>query len=220
MISVLLATYNGEKYIQQAVESVLNQTCPDFEILVGFNGTTDNSMEIVSGFRDKRIRMFDFKDDKGKAKTLNKLLAKARFEWVAIQDDDDIWEVEKLEKQIPFFDSYDIIGSNISYIDEDGVFKQELKLSENHEDIITKSMSGNNQIANTSAIFRKKKALEVSGWDERIDGIEDFDFWLKMIRVGGCKAYNIQENLVKHRLHNKSNFNTKKHDVASVIIRY
>ena len=68
MISILLATYNDETYIREAVSSVLEQTYTDFELLIGFNGTRDSSKEIISSIHDPRIRVFDYADDKGKAK--------------------------------------------------------------------------------------------------------------------------------------------------------
>lgn len=74
MISILLATHNGERFIEQSIKSVLNQTFKEFELLIGFNGTTDSSKKIVEGIKDDRIRVFDYGEDKGKSKTLNKLL--------------------------------------------------------------------------------------------------------------------------------------------------
>ena len=113
MISVLLAVYNGEKYIRKSLDSVLNQTYKDFEILIGFNGTTDNSKSIVSEYKDNRIKVFDFGNDKGKAKTLNKLLRECKGDWIAIQDDDDIWLPGKLEFQLKYSNDFDVIGSKV-----------------------------------------------------------------------------------------------------------
>ena len=117
MVSVLLATYNDEKYIKAAVESVLNQTYEDLELLIGFNGTRDNSKQIVSEIKDDRIRVFDYGDDAGKAKTLNKMIREAKGEWMAVQDGDDIWLPKKLEIQSKYMDEYDVIGTFINYID-------------------------------------------------------------------------------------------------------
>jgi glycosyltransferase involved in cell wall biosynthesis len=216
MISILLATYNGEKFIKKSIDSILNQSFKDFEILIGFNGTTDKSKDIVNKLEDNRIKIFDFGNDKGKSKTLNKLLKEARFEWVAIQDDDDIWYNNKLEKQINHISNNDVIGSQIEYIDSEDSIIGGPKLSLTDENIKYFSFGGNNQVANTSAIFRKKDAIEVNGWNENIDGIEDFDFWLKLMRLGK-KFINLNECLVKHRIHSKSNFNTKKYNISQIL---
>jgi glycosyltransferase involved in cell wall biosynthesis len=218
-VSILLAVYNGEKYLRRSLESVLNQTYKNFEILIGFNGTIDKSKEIVDEYKDKRIRVFDYGVDKGKAKTLNKLIREAKGEWLAIQDDDDIWLPKKLEKQLENKD-FDIIGTQIFYINENDDITGGPKLSLSHDEIVSNSLNGNNQIANSSAIFKKEKAVEVSGWDETIDGIEDFDFWLKMIIFAKCKCLNLNKQHVWHRLHQRSNFNTNRYDIQSLIKKY
>jgi glycosyltransferase involved in cell wall biosynthesis len=216
MISILLATYNGSRYIKSSIDSILNQTFSNFELLIGLNGTTDNTKDLVREYNDDRIRIFDYGDDKGKSKTLNKLLKIAKYDLIALQDDDDIWVNNKLENQIKYIDSYDVIGTYISYIDSFGVYIGEPKLASNHNEIIELSFVGNNQVANTSAIFRKDDAMEVLGWREDLDGIEDYDFWLKLMRCGK-KFINIEEKLVFHRIHNNSNFNTKTYEIKKIL---
>jgi glycosyltransferase involved in cell wall biosynthesis len=216
MISILLATYNGEKYIKKSIDSVLNQTFKDFELLIGFNGTTDNSREIVENYNDNRIKVFDFGTDKGKSKTLNKLLKHTSFDWLAVQDDDDVWDVTKLEKQIKHIIDFDVIGTQISYIDIYDKHIGSPNLQTNDLQIKQLSLKGNNQVANTSVIFKKKDALEVGGWREDIDGIEDFDFWLKLMRLNK-RFINLGESLVNHRLHSQSNFNTKRYNLTKIL---
>ena len=216
MISILLATYNGERYIKESIDSIINQTFTEWELLIGFNGTTDNSKDIVNGYNDDRIRVFDYGDDKGKPQTLNKLLSEAKYEWCAIQDDDDVWEVNKFEEQIKYTNQFDIIGTFITYIDENGLKTGSPNLSNDHEMIIRRSLNGDNQIANSSAIFKRIDALEIGGWDTKLSGIEDFDFWLKLIR-NNKKTINIPKSLVNHRLHNNSNFNTQTYDLNKIL---
>lgn len=216
MVTILLATYNGEKYISKSVESILNQTFTEFELLIGFNGTTDNSKEIINRYNDSRIRVFDYGDDKGKSKTLNKLLLESKYDWVAIQDDDDIWVETKLEKQLNYISSYDVIGSFISYIDTNDNIIGHPTLSTHNDDIKKNSFSGGNQVANTSAIFKKTDAMEIQGWRDGLDGIEDYDFWLRLMR-NNKTFINIPEKLVLHRLHSNSNFNTKQYDLSKIL---
>ncbi len=216
MISILLATYNGEKYILESIESILNQTYTNFELLVGFNGTTDNSKKLVRNFGDNRIRIFDYGSDRGKAKTLNKLLLESKYDWLSIQDDDDIWIENKLEKQIEFMSEFDVIGTFIKYIDPNGSISGSPNLKTESSEIKNLSLVGINQIANTSTLFRKSSTLEIGGWREDIDGIEDYDFWLRLMRIGK-KFINIPEYLVLHRIHNQSNFNTKNHDISKIL---
>lgn len=216
MISILLATYNGEKYLSFAIESVLNQSFKDFELLIGFNGTTDNSKEIPGRYNDPRIRIFDYGDDKGKSKTLNKLLNESKYERVCLQDDDDIWLYNKLESQTPYFDKYDVVGTLISYINEEGHIIGKPYLSTDPNEIEYLSMMGINQVANTTAIFKRQDALDINGWRDGLDGIEDYDFWLRLMR-NGKRFINVPEELVLHRLHSNSNFNTKKYDLNKIL---
>ena len=216
MISILLATYNGEKYLALAIESVLNQSFTDFELLIGFNGTTDSSKEIPGKYNDPRVRVFDYGDDKGKSKTLNKLLLEAKYDIIALQDDDDFWIYNKLDRQIEIMNGYDVVGTLISYIDTEGNITGHPNLATFPDDIKHISLSGINQVANTSAIFNKKDAIDIGGWKDGLDGIEDYDFWLRLMRTGK-KFINVPEQLVLHRLHSDSNFNTKIHDLRKIL---
>ena len=208
MISILLAVYNGEKYLKYCIDSVLNQTYTEWELLIGFNGTTDNSKNIVSNYKDSRIRVFDYNKDKGKAKTLNKLIKESKYDWLAMQDDDDVWLSNKIEKQLESIDYYDVIGTYIKYIDTHNTIIGGPTLAERHDDIKSLSLNGINQIANSSAIFSKDAVLSVGGWREDIDGIEDYDLWKRLIS-SGFNFYNVPEYLTFHRIHQDSNFNAK-----------
>lgn len=216
MISILLAVYNGEKYVKKSIDSIINQTFTDWELLIGFNGTKDNSKQIVAEYNDSRIRIFDYGDDAGKAKTLNKMIKEAKYDWIAIQDDDDIWMPKKLERQVKLMNDFDVIGSQIMYIDENDNPNGGPQLARDDAQIKSKSLNGDNQIANTSAIFKKVCAEDVGCWSENLDGIEDFDFWLKIMRKG-YKFTNSHSVEVFHRLHSKSNFNTKKFDLSQIL---
>ena len=217
VISILLATYNGERYIKKSIDSIMDQTFKDWKLLIGFNGTTDSSKEIVESYNDKRIFVYDYLDEKGKAKTLNKLLEKVNTPWCAIQDDDDVWHSQKLGKQISITKDFDVIGTRILYIDEKDNVTGAPDLAIDNFEIKSKSMNGANQVANSSAIFKTEWARKVNGWNEDVDGIEDFDFWLKIMKHEESKFCNIPEFLCLHRLHEKSNFNTKEQDISKIL---
>jgi glycosyltransferase involved in cell wall biosynthesis len=217
MISILLPVYNGEKFISQSIDSILNQTFKNFELLIGFNGTTDNSIDIASSYKDNRIKIFNYTNEKGKAKTLNKLLSESKYELVALQDDDDIWLDNKIEQQLHFINDFDVIGTLIKYIDENNKIIGAPNLSTDSFKITQLSLSGDNQIANSSALIKKICIFKAGGWSEDLDKLaengvqpcEDFDLWLKMIKKNK-KFINVSEYLVHHRIHSGSNFNTKK----------
>lgn len=217
MISVLLPVYNGEKYLRKSLDSVLNQTYEDFELLIGFNGTTDKSKDIVHSLNDQRIKVFDYGEDKGKGKTLNKLLKESNYDWVALQDDDDIWNSFKLDKQIKFINvNYDVIGTQIKYINENDIHSGDVTLVIEPHLIKYYCLLGYNQVANSSTLIRKDSLISVGGWKEDIDGIEDFDLWIRMLK-NDKNFINLNEILVFHRLHTNSNFNTKKFDISKIL---
>lgn len=217
MISILLPIYNGERFISQSIDSILNQTFKDFELLIGFNGTTDNSIDIVLSYKDSRIKIFNYTSEKGKSKTLNKLLSESKYQWIALQDDDDVWVQNKIERQLHFTNNFNVIGTLIKYIDENNKVIGTPDLSTDSSKITQLSLFGINQIANSSALIKKSCVFEVGGWSEDLDKLaengiqpcEDFDLWLKMIKKNK-KFTNVAEYLVYHRIHAGSNFNTKK----------
>lgn len=215
-VSILLAVFNGEKYIAKSIESVLNQSYRDFELLIGFNGTTDGSKEIANEYNDSRIKLFDYGNDKGKARTLNKLLLECAGEFIAIQDDDDIWLPDKLERQMKCASEFDIIGSQIKYINEMEEITGGVVLACEDSEIKKRSFNGDNQIANSSAIIRLRCAKEINGWRLDIDGIEDFDFYLRLMRLG-YKFINLDSVEVFHRIHERSNFNVKQYDLSQIL---
>lgn len=220
MVSILLPVYNGEKYLSKSIDSVLSQESIDFELIIGFNGTIDNSKNIANSYNDGRIRIIDYGNDKGKGKTLNKMLHEAKYDIIALQDDDDIWLPKKLASQVKFIKSFDIVGTQLIYIDEDDrsmEYTKPLKLHTDHNYIAHAMLSnGDNHIANTSAVFKKKSAIEIRGWSESTDGMEDMDFWIRMIKAGN-KVKNLDDVFLYHRLHRNSNFNVKQYDINSIL---
>lgn len=210
MVTILLPVHNDERYLRFTLESILSQKFKDYKCIIGFNGTTDRSKEISDFIigKDKRFSIEDFGSLKGKSLTLNKLLKIVDTDYISLIDGDDTWDPLKLKSQIEIRESYDVIGTLASYIDENNNKFLDLKLSEYHSDISSGFLSGHNQIINSSSFFKTSDAIEVNGWDPEVEGLEDFDFWLKL-DAKGKKFFNIQEYLVSHRIHKNSNFNSR-----------
>ena len=225
MISILLATHNGHEFIEKSINSILNQTETRFELLIGLNGgKNDITKTILSKYNDDRLIVFDYDTLKGKSKTLNKLIGEAKYEWVAIQDDDDIWLPNKLETQLKYTNEYDVIGSFISYIDKNDKHIRNLILNQKHDEILFNSLNGNNQMANSSVILKKIDVIEIGGWDESLDSfadegyqpLEDYDLWLRLLKKDK-QFINHPEILVQHRLHYNSKFNNKKLNLNRIL---
>ena len=121
-VSVILTSYNHAKYLRHAIESALSQTFSDFELIIWDDASTDESWEIINSYQDARIRAFRNPANVHRG-NINRGLEQAQGEYIAIHHSDDIWEPEKLEKQVAFLDAHPGIGavfSDVLAIDEQG----------------------------------------------------------------------------------------------------
>lgn len=207
LVSVLMPNYNCEKYLSEAIESILNQTYKNFEFIILDDCSTDNSWNIIQKYakKDKRIRAFKNEKNLKIVKTRNKLfsLISNESKYTAIFDSDDISLPQRFEKQVLFLENnsdYGIVGSNLLIIDEksNGIGKRSYKPKFNIKD---KSILIKSPLAQPSVLIRKK-ALERIGLkyssDSKFDRARDFDMWVK---IGDfSKIKNIQQPLLKYRI--------------------
>ncbi|OCL27617.1 hypothetical protein U472_03435 [Orenia metallireducens] len=117
-ISVLMSVYNGEEFINESINSILNQTYKDFEFIIVNDGSTDRTQEIIESYDDNRIRLFNFEKNQGVGSALNFGLSKVRGKYVAKADSDDIFISTRLEEQKKFLDENDdiaVVGGLIEY---------------------------------------------------------------------------------------------------------
>ena len=210
LITILLPVYNDEKYLGYCLGSLKFQSYRGFKCLVGFNGTKDRSKDIfkemVGG--DSRFYDLDYGTETGKSITLNKMLSEVCSEITCLIDGDDMWHHDKLKKQVERKNKADIIGTLTTYIDEFNQKKTKINLQENNEEISKLMLNGHNQIINSSCFVKTECFKEVGGWDPSVEGLEDYDIWVKLA-MRGKKFYNIQEDLTYHRIHSVSNFNSR-----------
>jgi len=222
LITILLPVYNDEKYLGYCLESIKNQSYPDFTCLVGFNGTIDKSKDIFDSLvgDDSRFVKIDYGMESGKSVTLNKMLKEVKTEITCLIDGDDIWHPEKLKIQMENMEGNDIVGSLTIYIDDKNLFKDMIRLYELNDYITQLILSGHNQIINSSCFVKTECFRQVKGWDPSVEGLEDFDMWVKLARLNK-RFYNVQEYLVYHRVHRGSNFNAKelKYSTADILRR-
>lgn len=228
-VYVFLAVRNGEKYIEQAIQSVLNQTYRNFHLVIIVNGSTDSTLEICKSMRSSNMDIA-IQITANKSNALNNFInyfsVMSDFKWVAIQDADDIWHPTKLEEQMKYAAAYDVIGTDCNYIDASGsvIDINPRPKPYLHEKIVEDAFSGHNPITNCSVLFNYKTVSGIPGmfdlYDPNLDGIEDYDLWLRMMRYSNAKFINIPQKLVDHRIHPKSHFNTKKFDIQALINKY
>lgn len=126
LVSVVLPSYNYDKYISEAIESVLNQTFSDLELIIIDDYSTDTSREIIKGYKEKddRIRFIFHEKNEGMARTYNDGIFSAKGKYIAILDSDDLWDLKKLEKQVKILEKDEnlIVWSDGDLIDAKGNF--------------------------------------------------------------------------------------------------
>lgn len=204
MISILMPIYNGIEYIDESVTSVLEQTYEKWEIIVGINGHPPDSLvyRMAKQYEqvDPRIRVYDMAFFRGKSNALNKMLEFCSYEWIALLDVDDAWLPTKLEKQVPFLDRFDVVGTKCVYFGDLAGTVPRIPVG----NISSFDFKQVNPIINSSSIIRKTFA----SWNPKYDGVEDYDLWLRL-RRDNRQFYNVDEVLVRHRVHQTSAFNSQ-----------
>jgi teichuronic acid biosynthesis glycosyltransferase TuaG len=211
-----MPVYNGIEYISESVQSVIEQSFEDWELIIAVNGHEQNSFvfQVAKEYEniDKRIRVYDFCDFKGKANTLNGMIVFCRYNYIAILDVDDIWLVDKLKVQVGELkqNKYDVVGTKCVYFENlDGVVPQIPS-----GDISNFDFKEVNPIINSSAVLKK----DLGFWKEEFAGVEDYELWVRL-RKAGKKFFNFEDVLVKHRIHATSAFNTQDHSAKIAEIR-
>jgi len=197
-VSIIIATKNSEQYIKKAIESVLNQTYKNIELIIMDGGSTDNTKEVVKPYlADERVR-YVYKEDKHTSEGMNNGIRVSTGKYIANLDSDDFWCNEhKLEKQVKFLEEhpdYVLIGGGMISIDETG---KELsrRLPPEKDEIIKKFMLSDCLIPHSTTVFRKDIIELVGGYNEHVGyASEDWDLWLRVGKFG--KFYNFQEYFV------------------------
>ena len=212
LVSIVVNCYNGEKYLKEALDSVIAQKYTNWEIVFWDNQSTDNSIEIVKSMNDDRIRCFITPVHSTLGEARNMAMKEIRGELVSFIDCDDVWQPDFLEKAVAVFtkdsERYSFYYSNYyNWTDGDQMIEHDSDRQsgeKNFQDILGHYTVG------MSAVVVKKSVLEVNHiiFDRRYQLIEDYDFFL---RLSHCKnAYYDATPLMKYRMHPGSLTNSMK----------
>ncbi|MEH2048723.1 FkbM family methyltransferase [Nostoc sp.] len=205
-VSVIIPIWNSERYLAEAIESVINQTFPDFELIALDDGSTDQSLQILKNFaqKDSRIKIISC-EHQGYSPLLNLGLSMAKGEYIARMDSDDICISERFEKQVAFLDShldYVAVGSQALRIDPEGDPIGYINFPLDHDAIDTSQMNGKGKIMHPASMIRQKVLLEINGYRPEFEPGEDYDLFLRLAEVG--KLANLPNVLLKYRMHTKN----------------
>lgn len=202
-VSVVMPVYNGARFLQESIESILDQTFKDIEFLIVNDGSTDQSEEIIMEYAkiDDRINLITNPENLGIAEATNLGIAHARGEYIALMDQDDISMPERLEKQVVFLDTHpeiSVVGANSIRLDEDGEqhFRQDVLETPG---LIRWGLLFRDQIQNPTALMTRT-LFSIQGYKyEDFMPSQDYRLWLKISQR--FKLANLPDYLLVHRVH-------------------
>lgn len=202
MISVIMPVYNTERYVSEAVESVLAQTCRDFEFIIIDDGSSDRSLEILEDFarRDERIRLFT-RPNTGYVLALNEGLGYARGTLIARIDADDAIEPTLFDKQLAAFNAEPelvVVGTNAVVMNEQSVVFGDFVVPLTHEEIDEHLLTGRSCIHHPGSMMRAETVREVGAYRVGLSPCEDYDLWLRLVEAG--RSANLAEPLLRKRM--------------------
>lgn len=212
LVSIITPLYNCEKYIEETILSVINQTYQNWEMIIVDDCSKDKGVKIVEKYQklDEKIKLFKNEINLGGAGTRNKCIEKAKGKYIAFLDSDDLWKKEKLEKQINFMEKNNCLFSYTKYerVNEKG--KKLNLLSKIPKELDYKYMLKINPIGCLTAIYNQEKLGKIYLPEIKIG--QDFALWLEVLKKSG-KAYGLMENLAEYRYREKSLSKNKKKKV-------
>jgi glycosyltransferase involved in cell wall biosynthesis len=182
LISVIIPAYNGEETIRETIESVLNQTFKDFEILVINDGSQDATLDIINSIKDFRLKVFSY-SNAGQAVSRNRGFSQSSGEFIAFLDADDLWTPTKLEAQLKALQDNPqaaVAYSWSDFIDEKGQFLRGASRSTLSGDVYAKLLLTDFLDNGSNPLIRRQALIEVGGFDETLTPAEDWDMWLRL----------------------------------------
>lgn len=214
MVSVLMCTYNRERLLKYAMDSVLNQTYQNLEFIIIDDGSTDGTEELIKSYRDERIRYFKMERNSYYCYAANFGLGKCQGKYIAFMNSDDIWNLDKLEKQVNFMEEHEEYGACFSFvtlIDDDG--KDVTDKCTEMRDLFGKQFDTQkerfrylfkyeNCLSHPSAFVRKDLMDKIGGYNLMYCQMADCDLWLRMMLEK--PIYVFREPLIQFRWHVKS----------------
>ena len=212
LVSIITPLYNCEKYIEETIQTVINQTYKNWEMIIVDDCSKDNGTKIVEKYQklDSRIKFYKNKINLGGAGTRNKCIEKAKGKYIAFLDSDDLWKKEKLEKQIIFMEENNYLFSYTKYerISEEG--KKLNLLSKIPKELNYCYMLKINPIGCLTAVYNQEKLGKIYLPEIKIG--QDFALWLEVLKKSN-NAYGLMENLAEYRYRKMSLSKNKKKKV-------
>ena len=205
LVSIIMPSYNTANYINKSIQSVINQTYQNWELLIVDDCSTDNTDAIVDEFQDKRIRYIKNEKNSGAAISRNRALREAKGRWIAFLDSDDLWKPEKLEKQIQFMKKKRCYFSYTNYeeIDANG---NKMNVIITGPKVISKMGMFNYCWPGCLTVMYDREKIGLIQI-ENIKKNNDYAMWLKVCKKTRC--YLLDEVLAEYRRGRKGSISTQ-----------
>lgn len=204
LVSVIMPAYNAENYIGASIDSVINQTWQEWELLIVDDCSTDRTRSIINNYinKDSRIRLLENSQNMGVAKTRNKGVMASKGDWIAFLDSDDLWSTDKLELQIELINTQNALFTftGSCFINECGQALSYVLVVP--EKIHYRELLKQNLISCSSVLISKPLLLSHPMEGGNIH--EDFATWLSILRDLKISAFGINRPLLIYRIHSNS----------------
>jgi len=182
--SIIIPTYNRAVLLDRCLQSLVNQTYKDFEVIVCDDGSTDNTREITEKYADNlHIQYIWAENWGGPARPRNKGIAKAQGDWICFLDSDDWWKPNKLEACLPHLEDFDFIYHDLKVVNTSSLrMKKRLNARKLYSDIAKDLIVNGNTICNSTVVVRKKIIDNVGliSEDKDLIAVEDYDYWIRI----------------------------------------
>ena len=218
-VDILLATYNGEKYLSEQIESILNQTYKEFQLLISDDGSSDKTREIIEKYskKDKRVKIFFQKENLGIVGNFEFLLKKVENPYFMFSDQDDIWDLNKIKKSINKIEQSkaDLIYTDLEVVDSNlnTTYNSYWKLKNIYNKVKKynnfESLYLNNFVTGCTILAKKEIILEVLPLPKNSKYVLH-DYWLPLIISQKGKIDYIEEPLIKYRQHKNNKVGSKR----------
>ncbi|MFN3403732.1 MAG: glycosyltransferase [Cytophagaceae bacterium] len=216
LVSVIMPAFNSSFFIKESIDSVINQSYSNWELLIIDDCSSDNTVEIVAGFNDARINLLKNESNKGIVFSRNKGITEAKGKYIAFLDSDDIALAERFQRQVDYLErnsQVGLLGTSVAVIDSSGnltgekyLYREEIKYMPSH-------LLFNNTFA-TSSVMARKNILDTEKFDLKYPVAEDYQLWCRISRKAAC--WNLPDILVHYRKHD----NNITKDKVETVIKY
>jgi glycosyltransferase involved in cell wall biosynthesis len=199
LVSVLMSVYNGERFVAQAIDSILKQTFDQFELIVVDDGSTDETPEILASYTDGRIQILRNSETIGLTRSLNRAWQAGRGTYIAVMDADDRAFPQRLKRQVSYLEQHPqvgLLGSDVEIVDQDGKYLRSKQVPHDHEHLCA-TLVIQCIVDHSTLMYRRSVFEKIGAYDESYYFAQDFDLQWRLSRI--CRFVCLPEVLVQYR---------------------